>query len=243
MEKPSGEFFKTLGQYIYMYVDPSTGFPSFLPNTHDYIGKANGDDRCWTHVADKGLNPDDIWIVARNLERFEGKENYDWQAFLAESLLISLFKPKLNKVSGHYQECFEMTTLSSLFGTYQSDQYDNFESFPEWYVENYDIIRGNVGKLTINGSNFSFSSNAKSGLYMRWDYSWASTDRIRVQIELNNRLNATEFENQKSKVIQFIEMNGFEAEDKTGKGTNAKIVEFSCENMDEVIGIFKQFVK
>jgi hypothetical protein len=63
MHKPSGEFFSSLGQYVYQYVNRDTLKPY-------YTGKGNG-DRCWAHVVDKGFSPEDCYIVARNLEIFE----------------------------------------------------------------------------------------------------------------------------------------------------------------------------
>ena len=41
MEKPSGEFFATLGQYVYKYVDQDGAIL--------YVGKGNG-DRCLSHL-------------------------------------------------------------------------------------------------------------------------------------------------------------------------------------------------
>ena len=121
MEKPTLEFFATLGQYVYQYID-SEGKPY-------YTGKGNG-DRCYAHVADKGFNPDECFIVARNLEKFEDKK--DWQSFLLESYLIATQSPDGNSVAGHYKECFVMANLSEIFGEYQAEQHDMFESLPTW---------------------------------------------------------------------------------------------------------------
>jgi len=90
MEKPTQEFFATLGQYVYQYID-SEGKPY-------YTGKGRA-DRCFAHVYEKGFDPEDCYIVARNLEKFEDKK--DWQSFLLESYLISTQNPDGNTVSGH----------------------------------------------------------------------------------------------------------------------------------------------
>ena len=100
MEKPTLEFFATLGQYVYQYKDEQGVY---------YTGKGNG-DRCYAHVAEKGFDPEQCYIVARNLERFEDKK--DWQSFLLESYLIATLNPDGNSVSGHYKECFVMANLS-----------------------------------------------------------------------------------------------------------------------------------
>jgi hypothetical protein len=88
MQKPSGEFFSQLGQSVYQYINRDTLKPY-------YTGKGNG-DRCWAHVVDKGFNPEDCFIVARNLENFEDKQ--DWQSFLLESYLITTQNPEDNSL-------------------------------------------------------------------------------------------------------------------------------------------------
>jgi len=232
MEKPSGAFFETLGQYVYAYVDPDSG-------EWYYVGKGNS-DRCWSHVESKGFDPDHIHIVAKDLDRFFEKS--DWQSFLLESYLIATIKPAHNSVAGHYQECFEMASLSSYFESYQAEQHDNFEAFPEWYVENYDIIRGNVGSLIINGNSFFFKSNAKNTLYMSWSYLPTSTEPVRVQIEISNRLNETKFAEMRKGVVNFLTDEGYDPQDETEKGTKTKLVTVYCDDMDEVIELFRKFV-
>jgi hypothetical protein len=232
MEKPSGEFFKTLGQYVYSYIDPMTG-------KKYYTGKGNN-DRCWAHVVEKGFDPEECYIIARNLERFEDKK--DWQSFLLESFIITNEDPDTNKVSGHYKECFEMASLSSFFGSYQAEQYDNFESLPEWYIENYDTIRGNVGDVRINASSFFFKSNAKNGLYMFWTYQSQSNEPIRVTLEISNRLTANAYAEAYDAVINFLESEGKTVKDGTSEDKKAKLIRTDCDTIDEVIDLFKKFV-
>ena len=62
MEKPSKEFFDSLGQYVYQYIDQE--------GKVYYIGKGNG-DRCASHVTTKGFDLEECYIVAKNLEKFE----------------------------------------------------------------------------------------------------------------------------------------------------------------------------
>jgi len=54
MEKPSFEFFATLGQYVYQYIDSE--------GKAYYTGKGNG-DRCWAHVVEKGLIPNTVILL------------------------------------------------------------------------------------------------------------------------------------------------------------------------------------
>ena len=69
-ELGSGAFFESLGQYVY-------GYRKKKSNTWDYIGKGNG-NRGIQHVKTKGYDVDNLYIIARNLERFENKQ--DWQS-------------------------------------------------------------------------------------------------------------------------------------------------------------------
>lgn len=171
--KPSAEFFATLGQYVYQYIDGD--------GKRYYTGKGNG-DRCYAHVAEKGFNPDDCYIVARNLEKFDNKR--DGSSFCLESYLISTQNPEGNAVSGHYKECFIMANLSEFFGKYQSEQVDQFESFPDWYVENYDSLRGRLSELKINSSTMFMKSAAKNRLYMLLWYT-PTEEKVKIGFEVN----------------------------------------------------------
>ena len=227
MEKPTLEFFATLGQYVYQYIDSN--------GKVYYTGKGNG-DRCYAHVADKGFDPEHCHIVARNLEKFEQKK--DWQSFLLESYLISTLNPDGNSVSGHYKECFVMASLSSMFTTYKSEQYDMFETFPQWYVENYDVFRGKLREVKLNASTAFFLSNARSKMYMMWWWSPETVDPIKVTFEINLP-SGKELTTQKATMTQWLEKNGYTSVHDDGK--EQKIAIF-VDTIDEVITLFKEFM-
>ncbi len=198
MDKPSAEFFSTLGQYVYQYIDRDTLKPF-------YTGKGNG-DRCWAHVVDKGFDPADCFIVARNLEKFESKQ--DWQSFLLESYLITSQNPEDNSVAGHYKECFVMASLSSMFSEFENEQYDNFAALPEWYVDNYDSFRNRVREVKINATTTFVLSNARNQMYMM--FYWSPTDvesPIKVTFEINLP-DGDKLDGVKSKLIAWLKSEG-----------------------------------
>tara|TARA_Y100001937_G_scaffold128784_1_gene207981 strand:- start:7164 stop:7850 length:687 start_codon:yes stop_codon:yes gene_type:complete len=127
---------ETLGQYVYGYKEDGKWV---------YIGKGNK-NRAQSHVGDKGYDIKDLYIIARNLERFNKR---DYQSFLLESFLITNESPRDNSVSGHYKECFIMAKMSELFNEFEKSQHDNFESQPDWYVENYNIFKGRLNVYVV----------------------------------------------------------------------------------------------
>lgn len=227
MEKPSLEFFATLGQYVYQYIDPEG-------NVY-YTGKGNG-DRCWAHVVEKDYDPDHLHIVARNLEKFDLKK--DGASFLLESYFISTLNPDGNSVSGHYKECFIMASLSSIFGNYQADQYDMFESMPSWYIENYDTFRGRLREVKLNATTAFFLSNARNKMYMMWWWNPTSEDPIKVTFEVNSPV-GEELDGNMKKLKQWLKSEGYQKTHADGKDQKVAI---HAENIESVISLFKEFM-
>ena len=227
MEKPTLEFFATLGQYVYQYIDSEGKIY--------YTGKGNG-DRCWAHVGEKGFNPDHLHIVARNLEKFEDKK--DWQSFLLESYLISTLNPDGNSVAGHYKECFVMASLSSMFKNYVSDQYDMFETLPEWYVEHYDTFRGRLREVNLNATTAFFLSNARNKMYMMWWWSPNSTEPIKITFEINLP-DGDALKSQKATMRKWLKENGYEKVHDDGKVQKFCVF---AEEIEQVVALFAEFM-
>jgi hypothetical protein len=225
--KPTGEFFATLGQYVYQYIDKETKVPY-------YTGKGNG-DRCYSHVVDKGFDPEDCYIIARNLEKFEDKK--DWQSFLLESYLIATQNPDGNSVSGHYKECFIMAALSSMFSDFQSDQHDMFESLPEWYVDNYDTFRGKLREVKINNTTMFVLSNARRKMYMMWYWVYGSTDPVKVTFEINAK--DEELDAIKKTLKVWLKGEGYAKTHADGK--DQKVAIFS-NSIEDVVALFNEFM-
>ena len=222
--KPSYEFFETLGQYIYEYVNDD--------GVVLYIGKGIG-DRCLAHVKDKGYDIDHCYIVARNLEKFLNKPSV-----LLESYLIKTRYPRDNQVAGHYPECFKMASLSSMFADFQSEQFDNFEKFPDWYVDNYQsAFKGKLRAFNISASNIWVQSSGRNSIYMQW-YWYPVEQEVKVTFEVayydDQKLEAV-----KNKVVDWLGENGYSEPFPDGKKQKLAV---NCENIDEVVSLFKKFM-
>lgn len=226
MEKPTQEFFATLGQYVYQYIDSN--------GKSYYTGKGSG-DRCYAHVSEKGFNPTECYIVARNLEKFENKK--DWQSFLLESYLIATQSPDGNSVSGHYKECFVMASLSSMFATFKSEQYDMFESFPDWYIQNYDTFRGKLREVKLNATTAFFLSNARNKMYMMWWWNPDSQEPIKITFEINAC--GEELKTQKATMHKWLKQNGYSKIHDDGKEQKFAIF---AETTNDVITLFEEFM-
>jgi hypothetical protein len=221
--KPTLEFFETLGQYVYKYVN-DIGLTI-------YVGKGVG-DRCLAHLKNKGYSIDNCYIVARNLEKFNDKPS-----LLLESFLIDHQKPADNIVSGHYKECFQMASLSSMFSDFTSDQHDNFESFPDWYVENYNsAFKGRVREIKINSGGMFVLSNARNSIYMMWYWSPSEEEEVKVTFETYG--DDLKVEATKNKIIDWLSKNGYDDTYPDGKKQKLAI---TCENIEAVISLFKKF--
>lgn len=221
VKKPTGEFFESLGQYVYAYIDRISG-------EKKYVGKGRG-DRCWAHVTDKEYDPTDCVIIARNLESFEDKK--DWQSFLLESFLISTESPKDNIVSGRYKECFVMTDLSFLFNNFLEGQRDMFAELNEFYNK-HEIFRGTVGYTESRGTSFTIETGAKMNTYLGIK---VSTREPYVTVYMKS---GKGFEDMSKKVVENL---GDEYDIDTT--SNKDQLSFPVETLDEAVELWRSFVK
>ena len=222
--KPSGEYFKLLGKYIYGYKNPET--------THwDYIGKGVG-DRAYFHVEDKGLDWDNCYLLARNLESYDS--NTDGTSYAIEAFLIDFFEPLLNEKSGNKQkETYIMSRFAGLFEQHQNDQREMFEEMYEFIRDN-EVVRRNVGFSGSRGKTFEVETGAIDNLYckIKMDASTAE-DTISVTFKGGKR-NA-------EKIDRITEMCSEFKVVGTGSG-NDPWVSFQVEDFDTALDLWTDFV-
>ena len=224
------EFFDTLGQYVY-------GYKTVDGKDFKYIGKGNG-SRGISHIKTKGYKLEDCYIIAKNLERFENKE--DWQSFLLESFLISTNNPKDNSVSGHYKECFVMAKFSELFGEYVSNLYDNFESLPEWYVENYNKLKGRVGQLVIKSNVTYFESVTRNQFQVSWYY-YAQAENKPFTMKFSIWAKDEKWEERKNQLVVFLGSEGYEEENLVPIGSRGAF-ELNVSSVEAAIDLLDKFM-
>jgi hypothetical protein len=229
-ELGTGAFFESLGQYVYGYRKED----SF---TWDYIGKGNG-NRAVQHIKTKGYNAKNLYIIAKNLERFADKS--DAESFLLESFLITTTKPTDNRVAGHYEECFTMAKWSELFNEFQASMYDNFEALPTWYVENYEKIKGKVGVVTIKSDVFYLESKTLNKVQFSWYTNTdGSTKSVKFQV-WNTDENESEVKRQQ--IYSFCESMGIDHDEVELTGTRQSYEIKKELDVDQVMEIFINFV-
>ena len=217
MDRPSGEFFRTLGQYVYGYKDPDS-------DEWIYIGKGNG-DRCWFSGASRGYDPEHCFIIATNLERFDKS---DWQSFILESYLISKKTPRDNTVSGHYKDCFIMKSLSSLFSAHINEQRDMFMELVELVDNNKKVFEGRVGLTESRQSSYYIESRMRENIYLG-----IKVDLSNLRISLKCNKGGEDFRKMKRGLQSILEGR------KLQEGSNT--VSFFVDTMEEVLQFWTEF--
>lgn len=222
MEIGSGAFWQTLGQYVYGYKDDDGVFT--------YVGKGNG-NRGVQHIKTKGYDVDNLWIIAKNLERFEGKQ--DWQSFQLESFLIWFFQPKDNSVSGHYEECFVMAKFSELYGAFVDAQFDAFAKLPDWYTENYDDkIKGRITSFVTKKDGVELWSATVDSIQLQF-YADNNGDPTVVKIHNWQKKNREETN---QKIIGFLTSCGVGESDIESVGARESF-QFKVNSMEHLLNI------
>lgn len=215
-ESIPGAFWETLGQYVYGYKEGD----KFV-----YVGKGNK-NRAISHINSKGYNTDNLYIIARNLESFKADKD-DLQSFILESYLISKHDPRDNSVAGHYKECFIMAKFSELFEEFQKDQHDNFETLPEWYVNNYSVLANRVNRLGITSNNHAFEFATRQKMQCFLDVSTEEAVSLKVAIWAKQ---ADEFDVRLKQLYKFCESFGI-SEDKIEKSGSREIYAIDGKGM------------
>ena len=181
-------FWDSLGKYVYGYKDADGNW--------EYIGKGTG-RRIKSHVKTKELDLDNAWIIARNLEDFEGK--HDSHSFLIESLLIELNNPALNSVSGHYKENFVMASLKGLFGEYVSGEMNYHYEMVECLTRHRDVLEKHVAYTQSNNNGYIIRSGTRNGHTVRMD---CSDGEYSITVSLaSSRVGDTDEERKKAKQL------------------------------------------
>ena len=222
-------FTDTLGRYVYMYKQDGQVV---------YVGKGvNG--RCLDHITTKGFSYDDLYIVARNLEDFDAKEE-DSSSFAIESLLIHMYNPSHNSVSGHYKENMVMVKFSELFNDYVDGQFDAFAELPNWYIDNYDSFKGKVSEVKIINNRYQITSSAKSAIWFKLFQTGNNEDTLDVLFESSTGNKDTQAANT-AKICQFLDANNITYECDT-ESSKKDMITVDQMPTDQAIELWNNFL-
>lgn len=175
-----------------------------------------------------------MYIVARNLERFEDKD--DWQSFLLESFLIWKDQPEDNKVAGHYKDCFIMAKFSELFNQYQAAKFDNFEMLPEWYTNNYEKLKGRLNVMTVKSDNIYIETNTREKFQLSF---YVDNSGNPYNCTFSIWIGKGDLKQKESELKLFLESCGYSEFEKVGKRNT---YQFEPESIEEIINVVDSFM-
>ena len=131
-----------------------------------------------------------------------------------------------------------MASLSSLFTEFECSQYDNFAALPDWYVKNYDVLRGRVRELKINSTTTWLLSGANNQIYMMF---WWDPTNVEAQIKCTFEINLPEGEkldSLKKKLVTWLKTEGYKDVMADGKIQKMAV---NVDNIDSVLTLWKAF--
>jgi hypothetical protein len=216
-ESIPGEFWDTLGKYVYGYKGAGDQWK--------YIGKGTG-SRVFSHTKTKGYDIEDAWIIACNLEEFDNGD--DPSCHSLETLLISLYQPEDNAVAGRYQENIIMTSLRGLITQYQDEQRNNHFEVAELILRHQDSF-ANIGQVSSTTSGWKITSKSLGrGTYV--NIYQADDDGFRVEISVSR----SQEDNDKTCDTYEASLKELLGEDEVVR-TSAREVSFWCPDEEVLV--------
>jgi hypothetical protein len=228
-------FWDSLGKYVYGYKDAEGNW--------EYIGKGTG-RRIKSHVKSKELDLDNAWIIARNLEDFEGKT--DSHSFSIESLLIEIYNPALNSVSGHYKENFVMASLKGLFGDYVSGELNYHYEMVDCLERHRDKLENLVSYTQSNNNGYTIRSGTRNGHSVHMDFS--DGEYVISVTVASPRGSTIEQDRARAKTLHENIVKGlgddypYEVIDQGGSANKAGVTSFGVEDEESMVSYFLELL-
>lgn len=223
--KLTAEFWETIGpHYVYGYQHPDGSWK--------YIGKAVG-NRVTHHVAEKGYDLEDAFILAQNLPS-------DEVAIAVESALIQVHQPTDNIVSGHHKENYIMASLKGLFDDFQAGQRNYHTELAECIVNHADILGGSLGLSNSNSSSFLLSSTLRESTNMDIKVTNSGVNvSLNSQPTTDNAAGRAHFDNLVEKVTPLLEKE-YELKTYPNSKLGGKI-KFDVQDLETALELWSDF--
>lgn len=221
--KLTGEFWETIGpHYVYGYKHPDGSWK--------YIGKAVG-NRVTHHVAEKGYDLEDAYILARNLTS-------DKIAAAVESVFINEYQPTDNIVSGHHKENYIMASLKGLFDEHLDSQRNYHFDKAEFLLKYREELGNTIGGTASTGSSFSVWSNFRESTQFVISSGKDTQCQLKVQPPGNTEAHKKLFGTIRDRVVPALE--GEYELDISEKAVGG-VITWTVEDEDTAIALWSDF--